>query len=200
MRQTWTRGFLWIAVISWGTLLGAKLFDLQVLVGAWSASPPESLNLLPYGPRYPVDTGDFFIPSSAALLVSTLGALVAGWETPVNYRALLVVSLVAIFATLILTVTMFWPLNAALWAVAQGGTSAVQDHDAIIKMVREWVALDWVRIAIGTAGFVASIRAISLPYPLSSAQPVPASLLTKVAYASGIAAVLAFVVYFVSKL
>ena len=46
-----TRIFLWISVIAWGVLLGAKLFDLRVLVGAWSASPPESLSLLPYGPH-----------------------------------------------------------------------------------------------------------------------------------------------------
>jgi hypothetical protein len=199
VRQTWTRGFLWISVVAWGSLLGAKLFDLQVLVGAWSASPPESLNLLPYGPRYPVDTGEFFIPSSAALLISTLGALVAGWRTPNNYRVLLATSLFAILGTLILTVTVFWPLNAALWAVAQGSPNAVQEHDAILQMVRDWVALDWVRIGIGTVGFVASIRAISVPYPLTPAQPAPATFFAKVAFAVGIASVLAFVVYFVSR-
>ena len=199
MRQTWTRAFLWISVIAWGCLLGAKLFDLQVLVAAWSASPPESLDLLPYGPRYPVDTGEFFIPSSAALLVSTLGALVAGWRTPANYRVLLAVSLVAIFGTLILTVTMFWPLNAALWAVAQGSPNAVQEHDTIIRMVREWVALDWVRIACGSAGFIASIRAISVPYPIAPRETTPVSRLTKLMYAVGIAAILAFVAHFVSQ-
>ena len=199
MRQTWTRVFLWISVIAWGTLLGAKLFDLQVLVGAWSASPPESLILLPYGPQYPVDTGEFFIPSSAALLVATLGALVAGWQTPNNYRVLLAMSLFAILGTLILTVTVFWPLNAALWAVAQGSTNAVQEHDAILQMVRDWVALDWVRIGIGTVGFVASIRAISVPYPLTPVQPVPSPLRTRVAFVVGTAFILGFVVYFVSK-
>jgi hypothetical protein len=199
MRQTWTRSFLWISVIAWGCLLGAKLFDLQVLVAAWSASPPDSLNLLPYGPRYPVDTGEFFIPSSAALLVSTLGALIAGWRTPTNYRVLLAVSLLAIFGTLILTVTIFWPLNAALWAVAQGSPNAVQEHDSIIRMVREWVALDWVRVAIGTAGFVASIRAISIPYPVALREAVPASRMSKAMSTIGIAVVLVFVAYFVSQ-
>jgi len=36
-------------VFGWGILLGSKLFDLRVLAGAWSASPPESLSLMPYG-------------------------------------------------------------------------------------------------------------------------------------------------------
>jgi len=82
MRVRLTRFFLWISVITWGILLGGKLFDLQVLVGAWSASPPESLSLLPYGPRWPVDTGEHFFPSSVALLVCSFGALLAGWSTP----------------------------------------------------------------------------------------------------------------------
>jgi len=199
LRKTWTRGFLWVSVLAWGVLIGAKLFDLRVLVGAWSAAPPESLSLLPYGARYPVDTGEFFIPSSAALLVAALGALIAGWRTPFNYRVLLAISLTMIFATLILTVMEFWPRNAALWAVAQGSATAIKDHDTIVRMVREWVTLDWVRIAMGTVGFVASIRAISVPYPEAAELPVVASLQLKVIYVIGVAAIVAFVVFFVSK-
>ncbi|MDP9089241.1 MAG: DUF1772 domain-containing protein [Pseudomonadota bacterium] len=199
MQQKWTRTFLWISVIAWGLLVGAKLFDLRVLVGAWSASPPESLSLLPYGPRWPVDTGDFFIPISAALLLATLGALISGWRTPVRYRVWLAVSLIMIFGVLILTVTGFWPRNGALWRVANGSPNALHDRAAIIRMVHEWVVLDWVRIASGTVGFLASIRAISVPFPPLE-QPTATSLPMKLAYGAGIAAVLAFVCYFVSKL
>jgi len=55
LRERLTRTCLWISVLAWGILLGGRLFDLRVLVGAWSANPPESLSLLPYGPRFPVD-------------------------------------------------------------------------------------------------------------------------------------------------
>ena len=51
-RARLTRIFLWVAVLCWGILLGAKLFDLLVLAGAWSAAPPESLSLLPYVPVF----------------------------------------------------------------------------------------------------------------------------------------------------
>ena len=37
-----TKAFLWLAVLVGGPLLGAKLFDLVVLAGAWSANPPHS--------------------------------------------------------------------------------------------------------------------------------------------------------------
>jgi len=58
------RFFLWMSVLGWGLGLGGKLFDLLVVAGAWSASPPASLALLPYGPRYPMNPGDFFQPLS----------------------------------------------------------------------------------------------------------------------------------------
>ena len=32
-----TRMFLWVAVLAWGIGVGAKLYDLRVVAGAWSA-------------------------------------------------------------------------------------------------------------------------------------------------------------------
>jgi hypothetical protein len=160
-----TRLFLWISVMAWGILVGGKLFDLRVLVGAWSFSPPESLCLLPYGPRFPVDTGDYFFPSSVALLICSVGAVIAGWNTPWRFRALLVIPAAMLAVTLAFTILWFWPANASLWAVAQGKPGALQDRAAIVALVKQWVHYDWIRITVGFAGFVSSIRAISLPFP-----------------------------------
>jgi hypothetical protein len=160
--------FLWVSVVAWGLLVGGKLFDLRVLVGAWSASPPESLNLMPYGPRYPVDTGEYFFPSSVALLVCSFGGLIAGWSTPPRFRTLLAVPAVMLFVTLVLTVLWFWPANAALWAVARGAPHAMGDPAAVAELVRRWVTYDWLRVAVGLIAFVCSIRAISIPFPPAS--------------------------------
>jgi hypothetical protein len=198
-RERLTRFFLWVSVLAWGVLLGAKLFDLRVLVGAWSASPPQSLSLLPYGPQYPVDTGEFFIPSSAALLVAAFGGLISGWKTPWKYRVGLMMSAAMILASLVFTVFAFWPRNAALWQVAKGAPAAMKDRDAITQMVREWVRYDWVRVAMATLGFVSSVRAISIPFPpLIAAGPTP--LVVKLMYAAGIGAVALFIAYFLSNL
>ena len=159
------RMFLWVSVVAWGLLVGGKLFDLRVLVGAWSASPPESLNLLPYGPRFPVDTGEYFFPSSVALLVCSFGGLIAGWNTPPRFRALVAVPPVMLLVTLVFTVLWFWPANAALWAVARGAPNAIGDPAEIAELVRRWVTYDWLRVAVGLVGFVCSIRAISVPFP-----------------------------------
>lgn len=164
-RARMTRVLLWGSVLGWGILLGGKLFDLRVLVGAWSAAPPESLNLLPYGPRFPVDTGEYFFPSSVALLVCSFGVLISGWKTPPNYRVWLILPALMLLVTLIFTVTWFWPRNAELWAVAQGAPNAVQDPAEVVRMVRQWVAYDWIRVAVGAVGFACSVRAISVPFP-----------------------------------
>ncbi len=165
-RARLTRLFLWISVVAWGILVGGKLFDLRVLVGAWSASPPESLNLLPYGPRFPVDTGDYFFPSSVALLVCSLGGVIAGWNTPPKFRLLLAVPAVMLLLTLVFTVLWFWPANRALWALAEGAPSSVPDQAQVARLVRQWVRYDWLRVAVGFVGFLCSIRAISVPFPL----------------------------------
>ncbi|MEQ1784779.1 MAG: DUF1772 domain-containing protein, partial [Hyphomonadaceae bacterium] len=138
MRATVGRGFLWLAVLVAGPLVGAKLFDLVVLAGAWSADPPSSLAMMPYGAKWPVDTGVFFIPFSAALLVAAFGALVAGWRTPWRYRWLLCIPSIGIFALLMLTVTSFWPMNAALWRhAAHSAGDSITDAESI-TMARQW--------------------------------------------------------------
>jgi hypothetical protein len=172
--MTWqariTRGLLWMSVIAWGVLLGGKLFDHVVLVGAWSADPPASLNLLPYGERYPVDTGDYFLPSSAALLACSLGLFVSGWRTPLPYRLCLFLPPAMLLLILVFTVLWFWPANAILWKVAQGAPGEILDPSEAAALVRRWVAFDRVRIAAGLAAFLLCIRAISVPFPPSARQ------------------------------
>ena len=197
-RERATRCLLWVSVVMWGVLLGAKLFDLRVLVGAWSASPPDSLSLLPYGPRYPVDTGAFFIPISALVLISSFGALISGWKTPFKYRALLLTSSAMIFTTLVFTVVAFWPRNAALWEFARGSRSTIRDTVEAITLVRQWVVLDWLRVAAGAVGYCAAVRAISVPFPREYACG-PSTVAQKVLYGVCLVAVILFALYFVSN-
>ena len=198
MRKTITKGFLWLAVLVSGPLIGALLFDLVVLAGAWSADPPSSLAMMPYGAKWPVDTGMFFIPFSAALLVAAFGALIAGWRTPWHYRWLLCIPSLGVLALLVLTVTVFWPMNAALWRHAiHSPRDSITDVEAI-AMARQWVQLDWVRFAGGAAIFIASVRALTLPWPDETAPKDPPLVTALVALAAlGVAG---FVIWFVSQI
>lgn len=164
-REHITKAFLWLAVLVGGPLLGAKLFDLIVLAGAWSAHPPHSLAMMPYGKAWPVDTGVFFIPFSAAMLIAAFGALAAGWTTPWRYRWLLCVPSLGILALLVLTVIAFWPMNAALWYHGIASPRDTMSDAESVAMARQWVELDWVRVAGAAAAFVAALRALTLPWP-----------------------------------
>lgn len=196
-RQSVTRAFLWLAVLVGGPLLGAKLFDLLVLAGAWSANPPASLALMPYGKAWPVDTGVFFIPFSAAMLIAGFGALAAGWRTPWRYRWMLCLPSIGILLLLVLTVVAFWPMNAALYYHAiHSPKDAITDAQSI-AMAQRWIMLDWVRVAGAAAAFVAPLRALTMPWPGERAQKD--RLWVRVALTLVLAGVAVFAVWFVSN-
>ena len=197
-RERVTRAFLWLAVLVGGPLLGAKLFDLIVLAGAWSAHPPASLAMMPYGKAWPVDTGVFFIPFSAAMLVAGFGALVAGWRTPWRYRWLLCLPSIGILLLLILTVAEFWPMNAALYYHGIHSHKDTITDSQSIAMAQRWVALDWLRVTGATAAFVAPLRALTLPWPQGIAPTDPP--LVRVVLALALAGVAGFIIWFVSNL
>ena len=157
------RIFLWISVLGWGIGLGAKLFDLLVVAGAWSAAPPASFALLPYGPHFPMNPGDFFQPLSALMVVGILGALISGWKTPLEYRIWLWVPVIAFLIIWVFTPTVFWPMIRELYGAGSG--RVVRSEAELILLVRRWMIWDWLRVAMIAVGFVSSIRAISMPYP-----------------------------------
>src|SRR5439155_16453523 len=156
------RAFLWIAVLAWGIGAGAKLYDLIVVAGAWSAAPPESLSLMPYGARFPVNPGQFFLPTSGATLVGAIGALICGWRSAASYRIWLLSSAILILALWVFTITAFWPSNHALFAAASAPPSTDEGRAELIRRGHEWIVFDWCRVAIMLGGFISSVRAISV--------------------------------------
>ena len=200
-RENITRAFLWLAVLVGGPLLGAKLFELIVLAGAWSALPAGSLAMMRYGKAWPVVTGVFFIPFSAAMLIAGFGALVTGWRTPWRYRWLLCLPSIGILLLLILTVVGFWPMNAALYYHGIHSPKDTITDGQSIAMTQRWVALDWLRVAGATAdfvAFVAPLRALTSPWPQDIAPKDPP--LVRAVLALALAGVAGFIIWFVSNL
>lgn len=162
-REMLARGFLWLAVVGWGTGFGAKLFDLIIIAGAWGASPPASLVLMPYGPRYPLNPGDFFLPLMALMVPGTFGALFSGWKTPWRYRIWLIVPLVAFVLTAVFTPAVFWPMIRELYGAGIGRID--RSEAELVLLVRRWFVWDWLRTIVSGIGFLSYIRAISVPFP-----------------------------------
>ena len=153
------RVFLWIAIVGWAVGLGAKLFDLVVVAGAWAAAPPASFALLPYGKRYPIDPGDFFIPLSALIAVGSIGALISGWRSSV--RTWLLTGVIAFLIIWALTPTVFWPMIHQLYGTAIGRITATDAES--VQLAHRWFMWDGLRVVLIAVGFVASVRAISVP-------------------------------------
>ena len=197
-RERITRAFLWMAVLVGGPLVGAKLFDLLVLAGAWSAYVPQSLSMMPYGKAWPVDTGAFFIPFSAAMLIGGFGSLITVWKTPWRYRWLLCIPSVGILVLLVLTVVEFWPMNAALYYHGIHSAKDTITDAQSVAMARRWVKLDWVRVAGAAAAFVAALRALTLRWPEDEVAKDPP--IVRIALLLILVAVILFVIWFVSKI
>jgi hypothetical protein len=159
-RDRWLTLFLWVSVLAWGIGLGGKLFELVVVISAWSANPPASLSLIPYGPRYPHNPGDFFQPLSAILVIATVGMLVSGWNKPRSYKLWLWVPLASLLVIWMATPTLFWPMIQGLYGASTGAHPL--SEPAARSLVNKWLLYDWVRTALIAVGFVSSIRAISV--------------------------------------
>jgi hypothetical protein len=155
------RFFLWMSVVGWGVGLGAKLFDLVVVAGTWSAAPPASFALLPYGKRYPIDPGDFFMPLSAVMALGIVGALICGWRASAQLRFWLFLALVMFLIIWAITPTVFWPMIHQLYGTATGRIAATDAES--LRLARHWLIWDWCRVGLIAVGFIASVRAINFP-------------------------------------
>ena len=65
-------------------------------------------------------------------------------------------------------------------------------------MTRQWLTMDWLRVAGATAAFVAPLKALTLPWPKEVAPKDP--LAVRVLLTLALAGVAAFVIWFVASL
>jgi hypothetical protein len=162
--------FLWVSVFAWGTALGGKLFELLVLIPAWAAEPPTSFSLLPYGPQWPFDPGDFFQPLMLLILLGLVGALASGWNTPRDYRVWLWVPFVAFLVIAVTTATIFHPMIGDLWGavpthvphpiLGDSGEKPLAEA-AAQSLANRWIVYDCGRALLIAVGFFSVVRAIS---------------------------------------
>jgi hypothetical protein len=115
---------------------------------------------MPYGPQFPIDPGDFFQPLSLPILIGSIGALISGWKTPLQYRVWLWVPVIMSLIIWIFTPTIFWPMIGELYGAASG--KLVRSEAELIHLARRWVIWDWFRVAVIAVGFASSVRAISI--------------------------------------
>jgi hypothetical protein len=160
-----SRFLLWWAVLAWSLWVGGTVFHMLVVVPLWSSSPPESVTAFFRGTDFNRTIGNFFGPPWMAVRMAPLiGALLVGWRSRPHRVPLLVASASMLFG-LVYTLAYIYPINSVLMAQAGGSGSP----DEIRAMVQRWILADRLRFVVGTVGFLALLKAFSLPADLEAA-------------------------------
>jgi uncharacterized membrane protein len=150
---------LWIAVIGMASWFGGTLYQMAVVVPMWSSALPDSVRDFFLGTRYNETIWNFFGPPfMAARVLPLLAAAALGWHLR-SHRPWLLTAAAITVAMILFTLFYIYPINEVLFMQAGGGQSAEQ----IEKMVRKWIFADRARFVFGTIGFLALLRALSLP-------------------------------------
>ena len=121
----------------------------------------RAFTLRPYGPHFPMNPGDFFQPLSGAMVLGILAALISGWKAPLRLRLWLWLPVIMFLIIWAVTPTVFWPMIHELYGAATG--KLVRSDAELIALARRWIICDWFRVGLIAVGFLASVRAISLP-------------------------------------
>lgn len=165
-RNTITLVLLWLSVLQMSIWFGGTIFNMTVVVPLWSASPPESVRAFFTGTDFNRTIWYFFGPPwMAARGLPVLLLLISGWNLQTHRKYFLVMTTCMIFG-LVFTLAYIYPMNAVLFAQAGGNHTG----EEIRAMARQWILADRVRFAVMTIGFLALLRALSIPIH-NSARP-----------------------------
>jgi hypothetical protein len=151
---------LWLAVIGLSIWVGGTLYQMLVIVPIWNVSPPESVRVFFLGTRYNETIWNFFGPPwMVARMVPLLAALLFGWHLS-QHRKWFLVAVMCMGFGVLFTLFHIYRINEALFLQAGGNHSP----DEIRAMAHQWILADRVRFGVGCVGFLALLRALSIPF------------------------------------
>lgn len=137
---------------------GAGLYETRVLIPLWSSSPPETIRN--WNSTLTIRSRErFWKLIHPALILSAVVTLAAGWKTPPKHRKWLLMSTLASLLVEVASLAYFVPTLVKLLVDRGQGFS----DEEIMTKANTWVKLNGVRAAVGTAGFLAALRALSTP-------------------------------------
>jgi hypothetical protein len=149
MRQYVPKVLLWLFVINLGIGFGAGIYESRVVIPRWENIPPQ---------MWPHTGTEFWVyVTTVPLTLPTLANLVAAWldRGPRRYwwlgaAAIVVVERIGTFSYFI--PTMFWLM----------GTEDLPQAE-LQATLSQWLLLDYGRHVLTLAGWIAALKAFSLP-------------------------------------
>jgi hypothetical protein len=155
---------LWLFVIALGIELGAGLYETLVVVPLWSSAAPDSVigyyqhNIA--DPRFTMNAGGrFWMVATPLVGLLSLATLLSGFKTSAEHRKWRLIGAGLALIVVISTFAWFVPNIIKL------GTSAVltMGRDDVASLANWWVRLNWVRVVVYSSGWLAALRALSIP-------------------------------------
>jgi hypothetical protein len=146
---------LWLFVLSASILTGGGVFEHTVLTPLWAGAPPESVT----GWQYGGIQRKFFIIASPLYYLFSLALIVASRWMPRRQRrwafAAGLSGIILMFATFL----FFLPILQQTQVTRGAGLSG----EEITRLVSQFKTWNWGRWAVLIGGWVAGLRAFSLP-------------------------------------
>lgn len=153
------RFLLWLNALVFCVYLVGHLFDILIIVPNWNSGSLDEIRL--YNEFFHKTDPRFFFSSIRPFSIAiSFVCLIVFWAKGTPIRALLLISLMIDILIYVVTQYYFSPINDYLFL------NDTQNLDpAVVKeYVSKWVASNYIRIALITVGFYASLRAVHFSY------------------------------------
>jgi hypothetical protein len=156
--------FLWIFVIALGIELGGGLYETLVVMPLWVASPPDSvINYYRHNaanPQFALNAGGRFWMFATPLVgLSALAALLSGFRTRAEHRKWRIAGTILALIVVVSTFAWFVPNIIRLHSEAV----LTMSGEDVKSLTNWWARLNWVRAVVYSAGWLAALKALSIP-------------------------------------
>ena len=153
-----TTGLLWLFVIFLGITFGAGIYEERISVPRWLSSSEKSEHHWNAEEAQRDDTGRRFwaAVTTVPLTLLTLASLIVAWRAPGSLRSWWLTAACLALGDRIFTFSYFIPTMVRLMGAADSSESVIK--------AREWANLNYVRLAIVLAAWLAALKAFSLLY------------------------------------
>lgn len=155
---------LWLFVIMLGIELGAGLYETLVVLPLWASAIPDSV--IGYyqhnaaDPRFALGAGPrFWMFATPGVGLLSIATLLTAFKTRAEHRKWRLIGAGLALIVVISTFAWFVPNIIKL------GSSDVLNmgRDEVASVANWWVRLNWVRAAVYLLGWLAALRALSIP-------------------------------------
>jgi anthrone oxygenase-like protein len=152
------RGLVWLFVIFLGITFGAGIYEERITVRRWLSSSEGSKRHWNADEARRDDVGRRFwaFVTTVPLTLLTLASLIVAWRSPDPLRGWWLAAAIFALGDRIFTFSYFIPTMLRLMRAA--------DSPESVMKASQWANLNYVRLALALAAWLASLNAFSLLY------------------------------------